>query len=297
MILFQSTSAMFMAMAVLLTAAGVLAFGRTGTGEGRVVVQRRLMAVSTNPGKLSDLSLFRPQGAGPAPYLSQGQGQGEVGAALLGHEHEQQRQEGARRAAGSKQPSFQQRDAIVSDAQSVLVVAGPGAGKTRVLSARMAYLLESGKCSPSEILALSYTNSAAANIKMRTDRLLSGSIATTEGMTVNTFHGLCSSILRNNIGAMRADGREMQIADDGEQMKIMMSLLESRGLPASHITATNALRQIRYWKELGLGYLGVRKNSLATWTEQRAYELYPDYQVHIYITGPNDPSSDPKPKH
>jgi hypothetical protein len=273
---------MFMAV-VLLMVASVLAFRPGGMGAGRLLGRQQLMAVSTNPGKLSDLPLFRPQSAAPASYLSQGQGPGEVGAAPLGHEHEQQRQEEARRTAGSNQPSFQQRDAIVSDVQSVLVVAGPGAGKTRVLSARMAYLLESGKCLPSEILALSYTNSAAANIKMRADRLLSGSIATTEGMTVNTFHGLCSSILRSNIGAMRADGREMKIADDGEQMKIMMSLLESSGLPASHITATNTLRQIRYWKELGLGYLGVRKNSLTTWTEQRAYELYPDYQLPIYI--------------
>ena len=64
-------------------------------------------------------------------------------------------------------------------------------------------------------------------------------------------------------------------------MKIMMGLLESKGLPVSHITATNVLRQIRYWKELGLGYLGVRKQSLTTWTEERAYELYPDYQSKL----------------
>ena len=271
----------------------VTAFSPLTTRATRQV--RFLNAVSTNPGKLSDLSLFR-QGRGSGDSSHSGQGvfsrvssDGSHGAfpeigGRMERTLEAKRVRGDNAGAQSilrKGPSFQQRDAIVSEVPSVLVVAGPGAGKTRVLSARMAYLLESGKCSPAEILVLSYTNSAAQNIKLRTDRLLGDSIATTAGATCNTFHGLCSSILRNNIGTMRADGKDLVIADDSDQMKIMMALLESKGLPASHITATNVLRQIRYWKEQGLGYLGVRKQSLTTWTEERAYELYPDYQSKL----------------
>ena len=75
--------------------------------------------------------------------------------------------------------------------------------------------------------------------------------------------------------------QDLLIADDSDQMNIMMSLLESRGLPTSSSTASNILKQIRYWKELGLGYLGVRKKSLKTWTEQRAYDLYPEYQSKL----------------
>ena len=67
-------------------------------------------------------------------------------------------------------PSVDQRDAIVSNDPSIMVVAGPGAGKTRVLSARMAHLLEVGRCRGEEILVLSYTNTAAGSIKQRTNR-------------------------------------------------------------------------------------------------------------------------------
>ena len=177
-------------------------------------------------------------------------------------------------------PSASQRNAIISDDESLMVVAGPGSGKTRVLSARMSHLLESGACSGDEILVLSHTNNAAKNIKTRTHRLLENSLATTNGVTCNTFHSLCASILRSYISIM-SKRQDLLIADDSDQMNIMMSLLESRGLPTSSSTASNILKQIRYWKELGLGYLGVRKKSLKTWTEQRAYDLYPEYQSKL----------------
>ena len=57
--------------------------------------------------------------------------------------------------------------------------------------------------------------------------------------------------------------------------------MSSKGLQPSHVTATNVLRQIRYWKELGLGYLGVRKSTLKSLTEQRAHGLYLDYQARL----------------
>ena len=175
-------------------------------------------------------------------------------------------------------PSLSQRNAIISDDESLMVIAGPGSGKTRVLSARMAHLLEAGICTGHEILVLSHTNNAANNIKTRTNRLLENSLASTHGVTCNTFHSLCASILRQYISIM-SNRQDLLIADDADQMNIMMSLLETRGLPTSYSTASNILRQIRYWKELGLGYLGVRKKSLKSWTEQRAYDLYPEYQA------------------
>ena len=93
-------------------------------------------------------------------------------------------------------PDLFQRDAITSQDESVLVVAGPGAGKTRVLSARLAYLLQSAICDPNEILVISFTNSAADRLRKKADEILIGSVATTKGVVSDTFHGFCLSVLR-----------------------------------------------------------------------------------------------------
>ena len=83
--------------------------------------------------------------------------------------------------------------------------------------------------------------------------------------------------MNNNRNSNNLNEREpMVVAGDKEQLRVMMALLESKGIPPSHRNAKAILDQIRKWKELGLGYLGIRKQNLKTWTEHRAYELYPE---------------------
>jgi DNA helicase-2/ATP-dependent DNA helicase PcrA len=166
-----------------------------------------------------------------------------------------------------------------------LVVAGPGSGKTRVLSARLAFLLQNGYCSPKEILVLSFTNSAADNLCAKASAMISalGTAATTTGVYCDTFHGFCSSVIRTHYSVLtRSQARtNLIIADDDDQMRIMVELLQSKGMPGGKSKASEILRQIRYWKELGLGYLGVRPKSLTKHTEKIAYELYPEYQARL----------------
>ncbi len=185
-------------------------------------------------------------------------------------------------------PDLFQRDAITTQDESVLVVAGPGAGKTRVLSARLAYLLESAICDPNEILVISFTNSAADRLRKRADEILIGSVATTKGVVSDTFHGFCLSVLRKNSHLIYQTQKKIVIIDDTDQMSIMLSLLEAKGYPPNQSSASNILRQIRYWKELGLGYLGIKKRNLQSWTEQRAYEMYPEYQTKLKTLGALD---------
>ena len=170
-----------------------------------------------------------------------------------------------------------QRAAITSSGRAVIVVAGPGSGKTRVMSARLAYLLESGLCRPTEILVISFTKSTANNMRQQADTLLheSESVATTRGVDCHTFHTFCIDVIRRHLVP------DLHIINDEDKTRLILSLLESKGLSPSYKMANSIQRQIRYWKELGLGYMGVRKDTLVSEVEKRAYELYPEYQNRL----------------
>ncbi len=88
-----------------------------------------------------------------------------------------------------------QREAVSSPLGNTLVLAGAGSGKTRVLVHRMAWLIEHANMSPHSILAVTFTNKAALEMKTRLQQLLSHSL---HGLWVGTFHGLCHRILRRH---------------------------------------------------------------------------------------------------
>lgn len=183
------------------------------------------------------------------------------------------------------QPDVLQRDAILCKDPAILVVAGPGSGKTRVMAARLAYLLKSGTCMASECLVISFTSSAATNLLEKTKEicLKSGSVASTAGVLCDTFHGFCNTVIKENLHLVMDSSKGYYIACDEDQTRIMSDLMDCNGMSAvkNRTEVKNILTLIRYWKELGLGYLGVRKNSLVGETQSRAYKLYPIYQSKL----------------
>ena len=170
------------------------------------------------------------------------------------------------------------------------MIAGPGAGKSRVLSSRLAHLLLFGRCKPHQILVLSFTHNAAKNLRVKAEKMLLNSvnylysvesIVSSSGVYCDTFHGFCSMVLKNH-GHLLNLGDDLKIADEYEQLKIMTSLLKRGDYESSNVAmATNLLRRIRFWKESGLGFLGVQQKFLKSWTEKRAYEIYPIYQREL----------------
>jgi len=89
----------------------------------------------------------------------------------------------------------QQRAAVTAGDGPVLIVAGPGTGKTKTLTARIAYLVASGRAQPGQILALTFTKKAAEEMQSRVDALLSNTDANSDAPHVATFHALCHELL------------------------------------------------------------------------------------------------------
>jgi len=89
----------------------------------------------------------------------------------------------------------QQRNAVASPAENLLVLAGAGSGKTRVLVHRIAWLLQAEQVSPYAVLAVTFTNKAAREMRGRIEELLGKSF---NGMWVGTFHGLAHRLLRSH---------------------------------------------------------------------------------------------------
>ena len=110
-----------------------------------------------------------------------------------------------------------QREAVAAPDGSFLVLAGAGSGKTRVLVHRIAWLVQTGNISPFSILAVTFTNKAAAEMKGRIENLLSMSV---RGMWVGTFHGLAHRLLRIHWQEAGLP-QNFQILDADDQLRLI----------------------------------------------------------------------------
>ena len=128
----------------------------------------------------------------------------------------------------------EQLEAVTLPHQSALVLAGAGSGKTRVLTTRIAYLIQSGQVSPHGILAVTFTNKAAKEMLTRISSMLP---INTRGMWIGTFHGLCNRMLRahyQDAGLPQA----FQILDSADQLAVIKRILKSLGSGRRKISAS-----------------------------------------------------------
>ena len=115
-----------------------------------------------------------------------------------------------------------QRAAVSAPAGALLVVAGPGSGKTRVLTHRIAYLIQEMRVSPWHIMAVTFTNKAAREMEHRIEALLDGR---PQGLNMGTFHAICARLLRREVDNLTHYQRDFVIFDTADQLQVVKGAL------------------------------------------------------------------------
>src|SRR3954469_2111230 len=133
-----------------------------------------------------------------------------------------------------------QRDAVTHAEGPMLILAGAGSGKTRVIAHRIAYLIRSGQARPSEILAITFTNKAANEMRERVELLVGRA---TRAMWVMTFHAACTRMLRAHAGELGFT-RQFTIYDAADQRRLIKRCLDDLGYDAKRYTPRAMQSQI-----------------------------------------------------
>ncbi len=121
----------------------------------------------------------------------------------------------------------QQQTAVTSSLGPVLVLAGPGSGKTRVLTHRIAYLVQEMNVPPWQILSVTFTNKAAKEMRHRVEGIMDGRL---RGLTMGTFHSVCARILRQEVDNMLYYDRNFVIFDTSDQQQVVKQALHDLNL-------------------------------------------------------------------
>ena len=128
----------------------------------------------------------------------------------------------------------EQREAVQHTSGPLLVLAGAGSGKTRMLTHRIAHLIESGAARPFEILAVTFTNKAAREMRERVERLIGSEAGGHRGVWVSTFHSTCVRILRRD-GSQLGYEPNFAIYDQDDSLALVKRVLKAIG--AAEISA------------------------------------------------------------
>jgi len=166
-----------------------------------------------------------------------------------------------------------QREAVCAPPGHYLVLAGAGSGKTRVLTHRIGWLTQVERVPPWAILAVTFTNKAAGEMRARLDALIPGS---TQGLTVGTFHGIAHRLLRRH---WREAGltETFQILDSDDQLRLVKRVVAGLGLDDARFPPRQASWQINNWKDEGKRPDGIEHgNHPVTRTFVQIYQAYED---------------------
>src|ERR1700726_3986764 len=169
----------------------------------------------------------------------------------------------------------EQRDAVETLDGPVLVLAGAGTGKTRVLTTRIAHILSLGRARPAQILSVTFTNKAAREMKERIGRMVGHAV---EGMPwLGTFHAIGVKILRRHaeLVGLKSD---FTILDVDDQARLMKKVLEAANIDEKRWPARVLASLIDGWKNRGLGPDDVPAGEAATFSDGRGAKLYAAYQ-------------------
>ncbi|MDQ0320892.1 DNA helicase-2/ATP-dependent DNA helicase PcrA [Pararhizobium capsulatum DSM 1112] len=172
----------------------------------------------------------------------------------------------------------EQREAVETIEGPVLVLAGAGTGKTRVLTTRIAHILASNRAFPSQILAVTFTNKAAREMKERVGVLVGGAV---EGMPwMGTFHSIGVKLLRRHaeLVGLRSD---FTILDTDDVVRLIKQLIQAEGLDDKRWPAKTFSQLIDGWKNKGLGPADIPEGDARAFANGKGRELYTAYQARL----------------
>ncbi|MDA8415922.1 MAG: UvrD-helicase domain-containing protein [Betaproteobacteria bacterium] len=164
----------------------------------------------------------------------------------------------------------QQREAVTWSGGSALVLAGAGSGKTRVLTSRMAWLMQTGQVEAEAVLAVTFTNKAAREMVTRLGALARGNA---REWWVGTFHGLCHRFLRLHYREAGLPA-QFQILDMTDQQSVIRRVLKSLHVEDDQLSLRQAQQAINRYKEQGLRAAVVERHSAVHRLIQEVYEVY-----------------------
>jgi DNA helicase II / ATP-dependent DNA helicase PcrA len=176
-----------------------------------------------------------------------------------------------------------QREAVLHGDGPMLVLAGAGSGKTRVLTHRIAHLIHTGTAQPGEILAITFTNKAAAEMRERVELLVG---ARTRAMWVMTFHSACARILRAEAEKLGYK-RTFTIYDEQDALRAVKRCVEELDIDPKRFAPRGIRRQISDAKNQ-LQDAGAYREKVESFFEQTAADVYDLYEKRLHASNAMD---------
>lgn len=167
-----------------------------------------------------------------------------------------------------------QREAVENTDGPMLILAGAGSGKTKVLTTKIAYCLEKGLCSKYEILAITFTNKAAKEMKERVENILQEDV---DSMWIGTFHAICSRILRVEIERIGFE-RNFTVYDRADQISLVKECLKDMGVDPKNVEIKNEINTISRLKNAGATEKNIDKEDFDINLSTFTMELFQKYE-------------------
>ncbi len=186
--------------------------------------------------------------------------------------------------ATSNKPSYlkslntPQYDAVVQTEGPILVLAGAGTGKTRVLTTRLAHIMRNGMAYPSQILAVTFTNKAAAEMRGRVSEALGGQPV--EGWWLGTFHALAARMLRRYAEKVGLKSN-FTILDPDDQLRLIKQVMQAENIDVKEWPPRLILSMIERWKDRGLAPNKVPHHEGSDIANGKLIQLYTYYQRRL----------------
>ena len=171
----------------------------------------------------------------------------------------------------------QQREAVLHTEGPLLILAGAGSGKTRVLTHRIAYLIEEKRVNPWNILAITFTNKAAGEMRERVDKLVG---AGSESVWVSTFHSACVRILRRHIGLLGSD-TNFTIYDSDDQKTLMKDVCRLLKIDTKMFKERMFLGAVSHAKEELVTPQEFRLEAEGDFTKRKIADVYEEYEKQL----------------